>query len=127
MTENEAPTPHPYWRGAAAFAIVVGGLMLLLWLYQILAGMPELDVQPLSTWFHVFGQVVTAALLLVAGLALIRQKSWSRKLYLIAIGALLLSIINAIAFYSERGDIALVIAFIVLAVLGVFFAIRAEE
>lgn len=121
------PVLHPYWRGAAAFAIIVAAAMLLLLVWQLLRGVPEFATMPLPTWSHVIGQAVTAVLLLIAGFALIAQKSWSRNAYLVGIGALLLSVINAVAFYGARSDIGLVIFFIALAVAGVFFALRAEE
>ena len=47
--------------------------------------------------------------------------------YNLTAGMLLLAVIHAIAWYGGRGEMAMVIAMVVLAVLGVFFAIRAEE
>jgi len=119
---------HPFWRGAAAFGIVVGIAMAAVWAWLIgSGGYPELDTAPLSAWIHLLTELATAAILIVAGFALLAHKTWARKAYLVAIGALLFAVINAVAFYGERGNVPLVIFFILLAVLGVFFAIRAEE
>ena len=119
---------HPFWRGAAAFGIVVGIAIAAVWAWLIgSGGYPELDTAPLSAWIHLLTELATAAILIVAGFALLAHKAWARKAYLVAIGALLFAVVNAVAFYGERGNIPLVIFFVLLAVLGVFFAIRAEE
>lgn len=121
-------TLHPFWRGAATFAILVGVAMLAVWAYLLsTGGVPELAIRPLDTWIHIAAEVLTALLLLAAGLALITRQSWARKAYLVAIGALLFTVIHAFAFYGERGNVAMVVFFLILAVFGVFFAIRAEE
>ena len=122
------PILHPFWKGAAVFAIVVGIAMIALWAWLLMTGgYPELDATPLSAWIHLAAEAATAAILIVAGLALVAHRSWARKAYLVAIGALLFAVINAVAFYGERGNMPLVVFFIVIAILGVFFALRAEE
>jgi hypothetical protein len=119
---------HPFWRGAAGFAILVGAAMLVIWAYLLATGgVPELAVRPFDTWMHIGAEVLTALLLLAAGLALIARQSWARKAYLVAIGALLFTVIHAFAFYGERGDVAMVVFFVILAVFAIFFALRVEE
>ena len=131
MARNNTVAPpllHPFWKGAAAFAVIVGVAMLAIWAWLLsTGGYPELELSPVSAWIHLAAEAATAAILIVAGLALVTHKSWARKAYLVAIGALLFSVVNAVALYGERGNIPLVLFFIVLGILGVFFAIRAEE
>jgi hypothetical protein len=40
---------------------------------------------------------------------------------------LLIAIIHAIAWYGDRGNMTLVIFFVLVAIASVFFVIRAEE
>ena len=102
--------------------------MIVIWAYLLITDdVPDLDTQPVSMWFHIAGEVATALVLIVSGWGLITGASWARKLYLLATGMLLLAVINAVAWYGDRGDIWMVVAFIVFAVVAVFFAIRAEE
>jgi hypothetical protein len=123
-----ARTPTPLARSAGRFAILVGVAMIVIWAYLLITDdVPDLDTQPVSMWFHIAGEVATALVLIVSGWGLITGASWARKLYLLATGMLLLAVINAVAWYGDRGDIWMVVAFIVFAVVAVFFAIRAEE
>ena len=131
MARNDASTPpllHPFWKGAAAFGIAVGVAMLAIWAWLLATGgFPELQATPLSAWVHLLTELATAAVLIAAGLALVARRSWARKAYLVAIGALLFAVVNAVAFYGERGNVPLVVFFIVLALLGGVLAHRPHE
>ncbi|WP_421724497.1 hypothetical protein [Bauldia sp.] len=129
MTDRHAaPSKHPYARGAGLFAIAVGVVMILLWVWFIATGdVPELETRPLSAWFHVIGELATAALLIFTGWGLRTGASWAPRLYILATGMLLLAIIHAFAWYGERGAVGMVIALVALGVVAVFFALRAEE
>lgn len=129
MARNEsAEKLYPDWREAASFAIAVGIVMLAIWAYMLATNaVPELDIRPLSTWLHIAGEVVTALLLIAAGIGLLRHSVWGRRLYIFATAALLLEIIHAVGFYGERGDIAMVLLFLLIALAAIFFALRAEE
>jgi hypothetical protein len=119
---------HPYWKGAAAFGLIVGIAMLAIWVWFLTTGAyPEPDAPRLSAWLHLIAELATAAILIVASIALITQKYWARKAYFVGIGALFIAVINAVAYYGDRGYIVLVIFFIAIAVAGVFFAMRVEE
>lgn len=131
MTHHEHAGPkivHPYWRGAATFAIVTGIVILAVWVYLFATGgVPELQVEPVATWVRIGTEVVTAILLLAAGWGVLTHQAWGRRLYLIAIGALLFAVVHEMATYGQRGQTGMVLLFFALAVVSVFFAIRAEE
>jgi len=129
MTNTQTVQPvGPYARGAGRFAVIVGIAMILLWAWLLINDdVPDLDTRPLAMWFHIIGEVATGIVLIVAGWGLLTAAIWARRLYLVAIGMLLLAVVHAIAWYGGRGEFWMVVAMVVLAVLGVFFALRAEE
>jgi hypothetical protein len=119
---------HPEARSAAVFAIGAGIVIVLIWLYLLASGnTPEFQSQPLTTWIRLIVAVVTAVLLVVSGWALIAGRHWARKLYLIGAGMLLISAVNDIGHYIERGDTMLPILYFLLAAFCVVFIIRAER
>jgi hypothetical protein len=119
---------HPHWRGAAFFAVIAGAAILINWIYLFATGnVPELQVQPLTTWVRIVTELATAALLLAAGIGLAAAAPWARKLYLIAAGALLFAVVHAVAIYGQAGQVVMVIIALALAVIAFFFAMRAEE
>ena len=127
-TSPVAVNQSPLMRGAARFAIIVGIALIAIWAWLLVTGdVPDLDTDPLAMWFHIAGEIVTALALIAAGWGLLTGATWARKLHILASGMLLVVVIHAVAWYGERGDVWMVVAFLVLAVLAVFFAIRAEE
>lgn len=127
-TNPVAGARHPYARAAGRFSIVVGIAIILVWAWLLINDdVPQIETSPLGMWLHIAAEIVTAIALIVAGWGLITDASWSRKLHLLASGMLLLVMIHAFAWYGERGDVGMVIAFLLLGVFTVFFALRAEE
>ena len=126
-----APTPafrHPYAKQSATFAIVVGVIMLGIWAYLIATGLTmSLEMTGLGTTLHIAAEIVTALFLIYAGWGLLTAKPWSERAFLLANGMLLIAIIHAIAWYGDRGNMALVIFFILVAIASVFFVMRAEQ
>lgn len=119
---------HPYARQAAYFGIAVGVVMLGIWAYLLATGQTaSLEATRLGTTLHIAGEIVTALFLIYAGWGLATGKRWSERAFLLANGMLLIAVIHAIAWYGDRGNIALVVFFVLVAIASVFFVIRAEE
>lgn len=119
---------HPNWRGAAIFAIVAGAAILINWIWLFASGnVPELQIQPVTTWVRIITEFATAILLLAAGVGIAVGAPWARKVYLVAVGALLFAVVHAVAIYGQTGEPIMVVAALGLAVLAFFFAMRAEE
>ena len=129
MSQHQATAPlGPYARGAGYFSIAVGIAIIAIWAWLLATGrVPEIEDTPLGTAVHIAGEVFTAILMIVAGWGLINATSWARRLHLLASGMLLLVVIHAVAWYGERDDLVMVLAFVVFGVFTIFFAIRAEE
>jgi len=126
-----APQPafqHPFAKQSAAFAIIVGVIMLGIWAWLIATGNTmSLEMSGLGTALHIGGEIVTALFLIYAGWGLATGKRWSERAFLLANGMLLIAVIHAIAWYGDRGNLVLVLFFVLVAVASVFFVIRAEE
>lgn len=116
---------------AGRYALTVGVLMIAQWIFFILAGqVPELRTEPLRIAFHLAAEGVTAALLIVAGVALLRSKPWSQGLGLLGFGSLMYTSIVSPGYFAQSGQWPLVAMFgalLVLAVISIVFLMRAQK
>jgi hypothetical protein len=83
--------------------------------------------QPWLSWLLFIAEFASAAVLVVAGWALLAGRHWARKLYLLGVGMLLFGALADIGHYAESGNNGLAIFFFIVAVLSVVFVIRAER
>lgn len=107
---------------AAIFNIIIGISMIGTW--ALLLGtknVVEIKTKPIEILFHIFSEIATALLLLISGFGIITNKRWSSKLFLLSMGALLYSVINAVGFYGQSGDFIMVIVFVVISVAATIF------
>lgn len=99
-------------RVPAAFAIVVGMFMTGFWLLLYLTGgIPELRTAPIEIGYHLLAELLTAVLLVTAGFGLLRGPQWVARLYPVALGMLLYTVINSAGYYAQRGDFVVVAMF----------------
>jgi peptidoglycan/LPS O-acetylase OafA/YrhL len=112
----------------AVFAVVVGVAMIAQWAVSFAAdGVPEVDTRPTALAFHLAAEGLTALLLIVAGVALLRGRPWGRWLYALATGMLVYTAIVSPGYFMQEGRPAFVGMFAVvllLAVLGVVKVVR---
>jgi hypothetical protein len=96
------------------YGLLVGLLMTAVWIVLLATGqVPELGTQPLAIKFHLFAEFITAFLLVVTGVGLLKKpERWQRR-YLLAAGMLLYSIINAAGYFLQQGQQSIVVVFIV--------------
>ena len=128
MARNAAAPIHPYAKQSAAFGIIIGIAIILIWLYRIATGgVPELWDSMLQTKLHVLIQVLTGLFLIFSGWALWTGKSWAFKAFILANGMLIIAVINAVSWYGDRGEMGFVLFFVAVAIAAVFFVMRAEE
>ena len=72
---------------------------------------------PIEIGYHVAAEVLTAGLLVIAGIGSVYSLGWGRSLSLIALGMLLYSVINSPGFYAAKKNTSMVAMFSVLTVL----------
>jgi ABC-type glucose/galactose transport system permease subunit len=98
--------------------LIVGVLMGAQWLFFLATGsVEELETAPRAIAFHLAAEAVTAVLLVVAGVGLLRGVG--ERLGLIATGALLYTVINSAGYFAERSEWPMVAMFGVLLVVAV--------
>jgi hypothetical protein len=102
-------------RFVAWFQIIVGASIAALWLLLLLLGqVPEIDAGMRGIWFHLAAELTLAALLVSAGLSLLRKTRRGRLLAAMALGALGYSAVNSPGYYADSGDWGVVGMFIVI-------------
>ncbi len=99
-------------RLVAWYQIIVGAAIAALWVVLLVSGqVPEIDAGMLGIWFHIAAEFALAALLMSAGLSLLRTTRRSRLLSALALGALGYSAVNSPGYYADSGDWGVVAMF----------------
>ena len=97
------------------FQVVTGVSIAGLWGMLVATGqVPEIDQGRVDIWFHLAAELLTAGLLVTAGVAVLRRSSRGRPLAAVALGALAYTTINSPGYYAESGDWAVVGLFALL-------------
>ena len=111
--------------------VIIGSAVAALWAVLLATGqVPEIDEGRIGIWFHLTAELMLAAVLVGAGLALLRRTARARLLTALALGALGYSAVNSPGWYAERGDWAMVAMFalVVCATAAAFVWVwRAEQ
>lgn len=80
---------------------------------------PELKTEPYRIAFHITGELLTAVLLIMAGVAVLTSLSWALPVYLVAIGMLIYTVIVSPGYFAQKRQWAWVVMFAVLLILAV--------
>ena len=117
-------------RVAAIYAIIMGLGMIGVWVMLLISVQDqrlqtELQTIPFEIGMGITSDILTAIFLLLGGISLIAKRSWAVKVFLLSMGFLFYSVINAAGLYGQRGDVAFSIMFAVIFILAVVFTILA--
>jgi hypothetical protein len=82
----------------------------------------SLKTEPIAIGLHIAAEFLTAIALLIAGIGLFTDRSWAVKVFLLSVGFLTYSVINASGFYGQRGDLPFIGMFAVIFALAVVFS-----
>ncbi len=105
-------------RFVAWYSIVVGLLMLAQWSFFLASGqVPELQTEPFRIAFHLVGEGVTAVVLIISGIGLLRRTRWAREAAFAALGMLTYTVLVSPGYFAQLGQWPLVGMFGVLLVL----------
>jgi hypothetical protein len=104
-------------RLGAGYAVLVGLFMGAFWTASALTGtIPELRTAPLEIGYHLVAELLAPGALLAAGVGRLRGRAWAARLFPVALGMLLYTVVNSAGYDAERGDVAMVGMFAVLTV-----------
>ena len=107
------------------FALVIGVGMIGQWAASYFAKqIPELITEPIRIGFHLAGEMITALMLIAAGIGLLAGAPWAGWVFLVGMGMLFYTAIVSPGYFAQQGKWIWVLIFGVMIVVGVF-AIRA--
>ncbi len=108
----------------AYYCIIVGISMVCMWSLLLATDqVPEIGTKNISIAFHLFSEFATSILLIISGFGIIKKTKWSDKLFLVAIGALIYSMLNAVGLYGQLGEIPMFVMFLIFLVLAFVFTV----
>ncbi len=103
----------------AIFSIAVGVLMIGQWGVSLVKrNVAELSSEPIRIGFHLVAEFLTAAVLVLAGVALLAQSLVGYPLALLGLGMLLYTLINSPGYFAQKGQWPMVMLFVVLFILA---------
>jgi peptidoglycan/LPS O-acetylase OafA/YrhL len=109
---------------ASIYAVAVGALMIIMWSFFIVSGqVPEFQTKPEETLLHIVAEMLTALLLLVSGVLVLRRITWGNLTLLVAFGMLFYTMIVSPGYYIQNGTGAFVVMFALLLALGIVAAV----
>lgn len=117
-----------YRKISAIYSLLVG-LAVSGVLAALLITRPDINLQkdlqniPFSMSMAVVSNLLTVLALLLAGAAYWLRAGWANKAFLIGMVALFCSVINAVGFYGQRGDVALLAMYDVVLVVGLVLTV----
>jgi hypothetical protein len=105
----------------ALFSIVVGIGICGIWIMLMSAGgIAELETEPVRITLHVLSEFLTALLLIIGGVALLKKKSRAKAFFYVSQGMLIYSVLNAAGYYVQLNNAAMGIMFsVILAISAV--------
>jgi hypothetical protein len=105
---------------AAIYAIIVGVGMIGQWTMSYLnKQIPELKTEPYRIAFHLFGEMATAVILIVAGIAVLTSQPWALPVYILAMGMLFYTVIVSPGYFAQKGQWVWVVIFAIFLILAI--------
>ena len=106
----------------ALFSIIIGVSIISLWIMLYLSNqIPELKTEPVNITLHIFSEILLAIILIIASIQLINKSRNSEKTFLISMGLLLYSVINAAGYYGQNENWVMVVLFSLLFIFSTIF------
>lgn len=118
-------------RVAASFCIVMGISIMGIWfVFYFTGSIPEIKTKPVEFGMHISAEFITAILLIISGIGLLKSINWAFDIYLLALGMLLYTLIMSPGYFAQKGDLIFVVMFalfIIITIILLTFSIRKRE
>ena len=99
-------------RASAIFTILVGLLMMGMWSMLILTNqVPYLDTPQMEIKLHILTEMLTAVMLIIGGVSVLRNYEKLTNLHYVSQGMLIYSIINSSGYYIDLGELMMAVMF----------------
>lgn len=109
---------------SAIYSILMGVALLSTWIFMFLAGkVPEINTQPIQTWFLLVAEVLTGLSLILSGYGLLAGRQWGGPANLLALGMLLYCSINYFGVLGQQGNLPAAVFMALVAIGATFFSI----
>lgn len=105
----------------AGYSILVGVCMLGMWSMILLTGGVSEGTIEIS--LHLVSEFLTAILLLISGICVLKNKVYGNKLSLISNGMLIYSVLNAAGYYGQRGNLPMLCMFTIIFIISTSFLV----
>ena len=104
-------------RYSIGFALAIRASIIAWWVVVFATGqVPEMAGAPVQLAFHVAAELLTALLLIRAGVGMLARSRWARDEYLVGLGMLLYTVVSSPGYFAQTGQWPLV---------GIFAAVGA--
>jgi len=99
-------------RASAIFTIFVGLLMMGMWSMLTLTNqVPYLDTPQMEIKLHILTEMLTAVMLIIGGVSVLRNYEKLTNLHYVSQGMLIYSIINSSGYYIDLGELMMAVMF----------------
>jgi len=100
---------------SAWYAILVGFGMIAQWAFSIIAGdVPEFQTEPWRIGFHLAGEMSTALMLIIGGIATLKSIVWAKQILLLSLGMVIYSEIVSPGYFAQLAQWPMVGMFAIL-------------
>ncbi len=103
---------------AGYYSIVLGILIAGLWIMLYYTNnIPELKNEQFQITMHVISEIITALLLIFAGFGLLFNNKYSRRMFYVACGMVVYSVLNAAGYYGQQNNTAMALIFLAILIV----------
>lgn len=108
------------------YNLIVGACMLGMWIFFYFSNsIPELESEPITIIFHLVAEIMTALVLCISGISMLKRHQYSDLLYYLSFGMLLYTLINSVGYFFYPVDLSMIVLFGILFIVSLsFFVIR---
>ena len=111
---------------AAVYSILVGIAIIGYWVlfsFEKQALSPQTETVTnrgkIEMRFHITAELITAIVLIIAGISLLLEVGWGKEVFLIAIGMLLYTSVNSAGYFAQIRQRSMIVMFSVIFVLSI--------
>jgi hypothetical protein len=114
-------------KGTGVFCLATGASIIALWTMLFATGqVANAATEPLSHAFHLVAEGLTAGLLIVAGVAIVRRAGNARRFFYFAAGMLVIAAMGMLVFYALDGSLPFIALGVLVVGLTTLFLARSR-